>query len=470
MKRMDIPFVGAAYKTDFPGWNGQECVNLFPELGGDGSKTVARLTSVPGMKEWLTLNATGGEVRGLKEASNGMLYAVCGASLYSVTTAGVVTEIGGLEATSGPVDLIDNGLELAVIDAPNGYVLNYETGVFGKITDPDFPGAAKAAYMDGYVVFIEPGSSKFWITGLYAASEVDGLDVASAEVSPDNLVSVLVDHRELWLFGQRTTEVWFNSGADDFPFERVSGGVLETGCQARHSVGKLDNSVFWLTDHGTVVRASGYSPMRVSTHAIEYQISTYSQAEREAAQALTYYQGGHAFYALTFPRATWVYDAATGLWHERESWGLNRWRANCHAQFAGMEIVGDVQDGKLYSLDLDTFTEAGNILKATRVTPVVSAKGERLFMSQLYVDMQTGVGLASGQGSDPKAMLEWSDDGGNTWSMVRTASMGRMGQFQARARWWGLGSFRSRMFRLSITDPVRRNILAAHADVEKGSR
>lgn len=129
-----------------------------------------------------------------------------------------------------------------------------------------------------------------------------------------------------------------------------------------------------------------------------------------------------------------------------------------------------MQDGKIYSLDLDTFTEAGNILKASRVTPTISAKGERLFMSQLYVDMQTGVGLPSGQGSDPKVMLEWSDDGGNTWSMVRTASMGKVGQFLARARWWGLGSFRHRMFRLSITDPVRRNILAAYADVERGSR
>lgn len=463
---MIFPLVGGAYKSRFPGWDGQRLVNMYVEAGSSGSKTPAMLVGTPGLKPFATLNALGGEVRGMKSA-NDHLYAVCGNTLHKITAAGVVSTVGTLETSTGPVDIEDNGLELYVGDNPSGYVLNYSTGVFGKITDADWPGAAVASYIDGYVVLIIPETGRFAITGLYAGGSIDALDVASAEGSPDDLVSVLVDHREVWLFGERTTEVWFNSGAADFPLERVSGGFLEIGCQAARSVAKLDNSVFWLTDQGTICRAAGYAPQIVSTRAVEYQISTY--ANRSNARAFSYHQHGHAFYVLTFDESTWVYDAATGEWHERQSYGMTRWRANCHEAFAGLQLVGDLFSGKVYSLDDNTFDEDGAILPAIRVTPPVAAEAARVFMSELQVDFQAGVGLNTGQGSDPQAILAWSDDGGNTWSNEHWRPIGRMGQYTARAIWRRLGSFRNRMFRLTITDPVRRCIVGAYAKIEKGA-
>jgi hypothetical protein len=86
------------------------------------------------------------------------------------------------------------------------------------------------------------------------------------------------------------------------------------------------------------------------------------------------------------------------------------------------------------------------------------------------VDVEAGVGLSTGQGDDPQMMVRWSDDGGHTWSNLRTVTMGRIGQYRARARLRRLGSGRDRVFEISISDPVKRVILGAAVDAEGLSR
>ena len=285
---------------------------------------------------------------------------------------------------------------------------------------------------------------------------------------------MIADHRELWLFGESTTEVWFDSGDVDFPFSRIDGAFMEVGCSAAASVAKIDNSIYWLGNdergNGTVWRANGYTPSRLSTHAIEHQLSTYSRIDD--AKAFAYQQAGHSFYVLTFPTAnrTWAYDVATGLWHERawhDSAGIqHRHRANCFASFAGRLLVGDWENGNIYALDLDTYTDNGDAIHRIRVSPHISHPDYRwLFFASLQVDLESGVGLVEGQGSDPQAMLQWSDDGAHTWSNERWASIGAMGHYKCRTAWNRLGKSRDRVFRLSITDPVKVIILGASADV-----
>jgi hypothetical protein len=236
-------------------------------------------------------------------------------------------------------------------------------------------------------------------------------------------------------------------------------------------VAKLDNSVFWLDDKGMVQRAAGYQPQRVSTHAIEFALA--EAGNLSSAVAWTYHQEGHAFYALSAGDRTWCFDAATGLWHER-AWRdanglLHAHRAQCCFEFAGHTLAGDRETGAIYRLDLDTYTDAGAALPRIRQCPHIAAAGRRQFFRSLQVDMEAGVGLASGQGSDPQAVLQWSDDGGATWSSELWASVGRMGERQARALWRRLGSARDRVFRLTITDPVRVVITGATLDAAAGT-
>lgn len=465
---MILPFVGPAYKSRSMPWSAQECVNLFLEAGATGSKTSAALLGTPGMVDFATLKESGGEVRGLWPASTGDLYAVCDNQFSRVSPAGLVTNLGTLDTSTGPVSMGDNGVQVFMADNPNGYVYSIASNAFAKVTDVDWPGAAMVGYLDGYAIGITPNSGQFWVTDLYAAGAMSSLDFASAEANPDRLVAVQVDHREVWLFGDKTIEVWYNSGDSSFPLSRVGGAFLEIGCAAAFSVARADNTQFWLATNGAVVRADGYTPKIVSTRAIEAAIAGYSRVDD--ARAFAYSQEGHTFYALTFPTAdvTWVYDAASDAWHQRKSWGMGRWRANCHARLGNRQIVGDVTSGRLYMLDPMACTESGQTIERVRVTAPIAAEDKRLIHSRVCIDFETGVGTGSGQGLDPQALLSWSDDGGRTWSNEYPASMGRQGEYRTRAEWRRLGQSRARAYRLRITDPVRVAILGAYGDISQG--
>lgn len=465
-----FPFVGPSYMARSRTFDAQRCVNLYPELSGsDASKGPAALIGTPGLVTWAVIGA--GPVRAMLRFSASLAVVMSGQGIYTVTPAGVVVLLGTIDDAAGPqsaVSMASNGAQVAIATGGGLYFVDPVTGVIETAAYT----ADVVAFVDGYFVFNESGTGRFRITDLYATT-ITGTDFATAEGSPDHLLALVTDHRELWLLGESSTEVWFDSGNSDFPFERIQGAFLEVGCAAPHSVVKLDGSVFWLgadeRGQGIVLRAQGYQPRRVSTHAIEFAIGQYSRIDD--AIAFGYQQEGHSFYVLTFPTAdaTWVYDASTGMWHER-AWrdvdgALRRHRGNCHMAFDGRNLVGDWETGRIYALDLDTYTDDGAQIARIRQCPHASADLKRVFIAALQVDMETGVGLSSGQGSDPQAMLQWSNDGGFTWSSEMWTSFGRIGERRARARWRRLGNARDRVFRVTITDPVKIAIVGASAEL-----
>lgn len=471
-----FPFVGGSYLARSAAFDAERCVNLYPETGSPTSKSVVMLLGTPGKRLWSTL--AGGGVRGLLRFSAAVGIAVVGNNVYTLNTVGVGSLVGTIDTLSTPVSMASNGTQVMIVTGPNGYVLDPAARTVTRITNPAFVGADTVQFEDGYFVFNKTGTGQFQITNLYG-TDIDGLDFATAEGAPDLLLSLLVDHREIWLFGESSTEVFFNSGNVDFPFERINGAFIEQGCAAKFSPAKMDNTVYWLTaddrGQGTVQRAQGYSPQRISTHALEYAIGQMSRIDD--AVAYTYQQEGHSFYVLNFPTAqkTWVYDAAVNLWHER-AWRdpatneLKQDRAICQMAFAGETIVGDWETGKLYVLDLDYFTDNGDPIARIRSCPHISSSDyKQQFFASLQVDMQAGVGLTTGQGSDPKAMLQWSTDGGYSWSNELWASIGKIGERRARVKWRRLGRSRDRVFRVTITDPVRVAMIGASVQLSEGN-
>lgn len=468
---MEIPFVGGAYKGRSTNLNAQECVNLYPVIDQEGGKSVLSLQGTPGLKEWCDIG-TPREVRGF-HVMGGSLYALVGNKLYRITSAAVATALSGRTSTvKGHVWTADNGKELMIV-APGSRGYLYKGVGIHPISDADFPTPSSVTFQDGYFIITEHNTGRIYISALYDITSWDALDFATAEGHPDPAFAVMMDHRELWIFGEHSTEVFYNSGDADFPFERMSGGFIEMGIRARDSVAKLDNSIFWLDNRDMVVRAIGYNPVIVSTRQIEYQFSTYSKTND--AVGFAYTQDGHGFYVLTFPRAhkTWVYDVATQLWHERSSrrsssYVEGKWRGNCYTYFAGKHLVGDYENGKIYELDFDTYTDDGNPLKAVRTASVIHQDRKNIFFNGLEIDFEAGVGITSGQGSDPQAILQWSDDGGHTWSNEHWRGIGKKGKYTARARWNRLGRSRERIFKLTISDPVKRVIIGANLDAQIG--
>lgn len=471
---MQTPILGSSYVARSVNAADNRMVNLYPEATPDGGQTAAFLTRCPGLQFLQTIGT--GPIRALwAHQTNGSdFYVVSGLEVYKVTGMTAVPTLIGTVTGTGPVSIADNGTQLFFACNPDSYIYNEVTNVFAQITDPDFPGAVTVGYLDGYFVFNEPDSQKVWVTSLLDGLSVDPLDFASTEGSPDGLVAINVDHREAWMFGTDSIEVWYDAGLADFPLTRIQGAFNEIGCVAAFSVAKLDNGLFWLgTDargQGIVYRANGYTGQRISTHAIEYAIAQYKNISD--AVAYTYQQEGHAFYVLTFPtgNATWVYDVATQAWHERAGWDngvFTRHRSNCQCNFGGNTIVGDFENGNIYKMTLNVYAdydEPQKWLRSWRALPSGQNNLKRTAHHSLQLNCESGTGLATGQGDDPQVMLRWSDDGGHTWSSEHWSPMGKIGAHYQRVFWRRLGmtlKLRDRVYEVSGTDPVKVAIMGA---------
>jgi hypothetical protein len=469
-----VGFVGPSYSLQSFSVDCQRTVNLFPQIDESGvGKNIASLFSTPGLKLFSSLGAE--PSRAMLTTASGRVFTVNGATLFELYANGTSINRGTLATSTGTIGMAENGEMIMLVDGPNGYGYDLTANTLMQLTA--FPGGTTIAFQDGYFIFNEPNSQTFYITGLYADS-VDPLDFASAEGSPDLLVSLLSDHRNLWLFGTQTTEVWFNSGAELFPFQRIEGAFITHGTIAPWSPCALDNTIYWLgqdaTGNGMVWMANGYQPVRASTHAMEQAIAAYPKISD--ATSFSYQLQGHAFYVLNFPsgNATWVYDAATQLWHERAytatgpSIGLQRHRAETHTVGFGIHLVGDYANGNIYHLDPLTYNDNGNPISRIRTAPYVNNELKNLFISKLQLDMHMGLGK-DGDAIIPQAMLQWSDDGGNTWSNQYFISLGAIGNSMARAIWRRLGRTRQRVFRVTVTDDVFVAIVNAYIDLEPGT-
>ena len=468
---MKTPILGSSYVARSVNAADSRMVNLFPEIIPEGGKEPAFLNRAPGLK--LKVSVGLGPIRGLWEFNN-TLYVVSRDKLYKVDSNYAVTTLGTVSGTSGSVSMSDNGIQLFVACNGPSFIYNSQTNVFAQITDGDFPGAGLVSYLDGYFVFNEPNSQKIWVTSLLDGLSIDPLDFASAEGSPDGVVGIIADHRELWVFGTNSVEVWYNSGNADFPLTRIQGAFNELGCAAAYSIAKMDNGLFWLgkdaRGQGIVYRANGYTGQRISTHAVEWHIQQYGNLSD--AIGYTYQQDGHSFYVLIFPSAntTWVYDVATQAWHERAGFAngqFTRHRSNCQAFFQNNVLVGDFENANVYAFDLTDFSDNGSIqkwLRSWRALPTGQNNLKRTAHHSLQLDCETGVGLNLGQGSDPQVMLRWSDDGGHTWSNEHWVSIGKIGEYYRRAIWRRLGmtmKLRDRVYEISGTDPVKIDIMGA---------
>lgn len=333
------------------------------------------------------------------------------------------------------------------------------------ITDPDFLGASAVDFLDGYTIFTRPDSGQWDISDLYAATTLDALDFATAEGSPDKLQRVFVDHREAIAFGEKTIEVYANTGGADFPFSRIEGAFIERGCIAPASIAKMDNGVFWVGDDRMVYRMQGYTPARVSTSAVEEVLR--KATDIADAEGWTYSLAGHHVYVLTLPTTgiTLTYYAMTNLWQQMRSGTgrTGRWRAQWGCLAFGKSLVGDALDGNLYELDIDTFTENGEQRRWAARTPGEYAGGGLASSHRLELECELGVGLSTGQGSDPKVMVSFSGDGGRTWSPERTGSIGAMGETRKRVVWRRNGSWRGqRITEFSGADPVKTTLFGVN--------
>lgn len=435
-------------------------VNMYAEAAPQGAPYPVVLRSTPGIRAHVTLTGGG---RGLHWVGN-ELFAVSGARFYRIVN-GVATQIGEIVG-SDRCWISNNGLAVVVLCKAGGFTWNGST--FAQISDGNFVARYphNLDFLDGYMLSIEGASGRFFSSDLNSATDYDGLDFATAEAAPDNLVALKVDHRQIVLIGTQTTELWYNSGATGFPFERVPGGVIEIGGLSQHGVAKLDNSVVWFASDRTARRLNGATPVRISTHGVEEAWRAYAKVDD--CEVFSFTSAGHVMCCFRFPieSKAWIFDATANEWHERESYLAEAWRVTATAEGLGVTYVQDAETGSVGILDGDTFAEWGETLRAEWTYQGLRDNGRRLFHEELEMGVETGVGIASGQGSDPYISLEISDDGGRQFRAIPVKSIGRQGQYRKRVKWHRLGAGRHRVYRASFSDPVPLTIWDTRIGVE----
>lgn len=410
----------------------------------------------------LTLYATcgTGPIRGEKKFGS-VLAVVSGDSLYTVAQGGAVTYRGYVQGSS-PVSMAHNGTQLVIVadDAERSYVWNGTT--LAQITDPDFLGASSVDFIDQYFVFTKKNGQQFFVSSLADGSSYDATDVASAEAKPDNLLCVIVDNREVLLFGTDSVEGWYNAGDADFPLAR-STTFVEYGLVARDAVAKADNTVFWLASDNTIRALRGGSPQIISDHAVSHFIEQWS--DLSATRAFSYAFRGHTFFVLRNPDGCVAIDAATGLTHLRKSYNSETWRVSSGETIWGVTILGDATNGNLYLLDADAHDEDGEHLVREWVSTTMSPTGNPFTLDEVEIEIEVGVGLVSGQGVNPIAWLQVSRDSGETWGTRMERNIGARGVRELRIVWEDFGQFppHGGVIRFGISDPVRMVVVRGYA-------
>lgn len=439
-----LPFTQADNKGKSSRMSSERLVNFYAEPQNNAKYPFA-LYGTPGLKLFESLGV--GPIRAIV-TRNQDRYVVSGSELYRNGNLLPGTVITG----EGPVSTAYNSSQLVIVADGKGYVAS-RTAIL-QITDPDWQEADTVTYLNGVFVFNARNTGKAFSSAIEDARDLSALDFATAESNPDNLVGVYTEGDRLVMAGSETIEFWFNDGGDQFPFSRILGTTIQLGIYHKLGVVFADNTFFFLANDLSI-RRMAQVPVSISTPSVEDDIAKAG----EFINASTYSRGTHIFLIFDFEKGTFVYDVSTGLWHDRKSYKNDAWMVSNVCQDGVTVYAGDKINGNVYTLDEVTYDENGNVLEGIIQTPPITNNQEWFFTSELRIDVETGTGLTLGQGSDPQIMMQFSDDGGKTWSTELWTTIGEVGAYGTIASWHRLGRSRERTYKFKITDPIKRVLL-----------
>lgn len=439
-------------------------INCYPESRGKEGKIVLPLYASDGLSLFATLTG-GGQCRGAIEV-NGALWVVSGRLLFKVTSSGIVTTIGAVPGT-GPCYMAQNQKsptpQIVIVSEGIRFIVN--DGVLETIDDSDLVAPNSVVFLNQRFVFTAL-SGRFQWSELSEGNDYEQLEFATAEYGHDGLVRAFVRRGELLLIGTKTIEPWYSPDAEGANAFARTGTVIERGCANGATVAMVEETIVLVADDLTVRALEGYQARKISNNAVERAIRDTSDPTQMVAWS--YSKDGHSFYVLQGTDFTWLYDSATGEWHERNSYGLSRWRAQFYAKLGEHHIVGDYEEGKLYEIDEDTFTENGEHLVMSMTIPI-NAYPNAVELNTLLVDGIPGAGLNSSDEHDanPEMMARVSRNGGKTFGSQRERPVGRIGTYSTQTKFNGFGTSKEDGFvvEVSMSAAVIRAITGAAADV-----
>lgn len=442
----------------------QRRLNVYFEIRQDKDKSRFAVYGTPGLVSFGVINPNNLPIRSIL-GSDDALYIIIGSVLYRLTQlspAIIYTSVGGLTSRAGYCSLAANASQVLIADGSQGNLYNISKNVMTSI-GASFPNSAKTVtYVSGFFVAEEPGSQRFWVSNFNDGSTWNGLAFASASAYPGNIVAVDNLQGNLVVFSTDHLEFWQNVGASPEPFQPIVSAAREYGLGALWSRAHVAESMCFLGQNTEgqfqVIQMSGYNLQVISTPDIDFLINSFPDAS--SAVGLSYGADSHKFYQITFPTTnrSFIYDNSTQMWGEAQT-GVSvvpvRHLGDLSTPYKGQIIVSGYNNNQIYTFDQNVYTDNGIVNAREIISRHTLSNFNRIRISQLYLDMETGVGLQSGPGSDPMVTVSYSKDNGHTWASERSVSLGKVGEYMKRVVLRRFGSTRDAIFKIRMTDPVK---------------
>lgn len=484
---MQIDIIGGSYQQKYNNFNSQRTINwyLVPGTQSEKNKTSASLYPFPGLTTYVTLPGT--HVRGLfteRTHQSTRCFAVSDNVLYEIVGYGTYINRGTMTNMNiGPskVYMIANyNSELGIFHNSASYYFNLNTNTLYPIDASQFPGLVDTAdYSDGYAILTSAGNT--WFSNVGSMNGWLGTNTFSPTFKPAPVINAVCLKETIYNFTSETIEIYVNDGVS--PFSRQPRSSIYIGLVAKDSVSVINDGFFFLGRGGPRGEAqvyffdATYNCMPISSFSVNWALNNTPNKARltDAYSSVQYTPDGHVFYYLTIPdlKTTYVYDVMSKEWTERQSLQpyqdsdgsevYREFRGKHNTAYVGMQLWSDIYSTKIFKEDYSNFTEDSNVIKRQRISQVYSQEGMNISVSSLEIDCTTGYGVESGQGADPTMTLDWSTDGGYTYTQPCSITLGSQGQHYWRARQFGLGTGRNWVVRLTYTDPADLAIQSAIA-------
>jgi len=460
-----LPLLGSDFSSRSGEVNAQRLVNMWAKISKEGAKSQVVLYPSAGLTEYSVSANSPNRSSGV--VFNSLAYFVSGNSLVEIDSNGTNVSRGTFDTTTGRAILIAGRSYLMIVAGGKGWTWDGTT--FAQITDLDFPAnPTHVTYLDGLFTVNKTGSDEFYISAPDDPTSWAALDFEAASAVPDNATALVSNNKDLYIFGLASVQVYYNSGNNLFPFTLYTGGTLDFGIIAPYSLFESSAGIFFLgtSEEGgiAIVQLNGFQA-KIISEDISWDLTKFNIVDD--AEGFVYRIGSRSIYQITFPSEgkTFEYVIETGLWSERKSLNESRYFINGHAFLGTKNIVGSYSSGIYYLLDEEVYTDDGIAVERIRVTQPIHIDHNQIKFNSVVLEIESGVGLTTGQGSDPQVMMRYSDNGGRTWSNELTASMGTIGEYNIILEWNKLGISRSRIFEFKVTDPVKVVFINAYARV-----
>ena len=412
-----------------------------------------------------------------------MVIAVSAGNVFSISFEGKVTKLSGtFTGVSGVQAVFSDGQNLDgsgwLYIASKG--LMYTTDGVNLMTpsDPNTPKATHVGWLNGRFVANEPGTNKFLFTDVNP--KTDDMDNAywssgdnplTCEAKGDKLLALTTAWQEINCWGSQGLEIWQDDGSS--PFVPLQSAYSEIGVEAPYAVIKVDNALFALCvvdGKRVIIRLAGRSPQIIS-EPIAKQLSEMVDVSTASCDVISC--GGIAIVLFTFPvdRQSWAYDYKNDTWVR---WGTFNKGTGTHGQFIGQHscfakawnkhLIQSSQDGKIYIIDRNLYTDSERLMVTYRRTGWIDqGVWKRKRIEQLFIK---GKVFPRDSHSPSELMLRWRDDGSPVWSnwVILPLNPDQQGNFiHAMNR---MGLYRSRQYEFRISSPVDFALVGANEDVE----